>query len=52
MWITIYFKSGKVTETIIYSFSDLDKRKDKNDFERIEIGTTMPERNTKSKLKA
>jgi hypothetical protein len=52
MWITIYFKSGKVTETTIWSFADLDERADKNDIERIDIGTTMPDRNTKSKLKA
>jgi hypothetical protein len=52
LWITIYFKSGKVTETMIYSFADLDKREDKKDIERIEMGTTMPKRNTRTKLKS
>lgn len=52
MWVTIYFKSGKVTETIIWSFAELDKRKDKDDIDRIEMGTTMPNRNSRSKLKS
>lgn len=52
MWVTIFFKSGKVTETVIWSFAELDKRKDKDDIDRIEMGTTMPNRNSRSKLKS
>jgi hypothetical protein len=37
---------------MIYSFADLDKREDKKDIERIEMGTTMPKRNTRTKLKS
>ncbi|GAB6441572.1 hypothetical protein CON36_34575 [Bacillus cereus] len=38
-WVTIYFKSGKVVETILDSFSVLDERKDKEEIDRIEMGT-------------
>lgn len=41
MWITIYFKSGKIVETLIKYFSEIDKYYDKEDILRIDMGCTM-----------
>lgn len=41
MWITVYFKSGKIVETIIESFGEIDKYYNKDDILRIDMGCTM-----------
>lgn len=41
MWITIYFKSGKIIETLIESFAELDKHYNKDDIMQIDVGCTM-----------
>lgn len=37
MWITIYFKSGKIIETIIHSLGELDSVYDIKDISRIDM---------------
>lgn len=41
MWVTIYFKSGKIVETLIHSFEELDHHYNKWDIFKIDIGCTM-----------
>ena len=45
MWITIYFKSGKIIETCINFFGELDGRYNKDDIMQIDIGCTMLDEN-------
>ncbi|XZH78896.1 hypothetical protein ACSW8S_18675 (plasmid) [Clostridium perfringens] len=45
MWITIYFKSGKIIETLIHSFGELDGCYNKEDILQIDIGCTMLDEN-------
>lgn len=45
MWITIYFKSGKIIETFINFFGELDGRYNKDDIMQIDIGCTMLDEN-------
>lgn len=45
MWITIYFKSGRITETLIHSFGELDDLYNKEDIIQIHMGCTMLDEN-------
>lgn len=45
MWVTIYFRSGKIIETLIQSFGELDKLYNEEEILQIDVGCTMDDEN-------